>query len=75
MIALLIFCCFTDKMCVISFFLDGHEGKRRNPRNVIRPDPRGVVGGGKHLLVGYVTGQLTLSFWWMRSISERGNDI
>lgn len=30
------------------------------PRNVIRPDPRGVVGGGggEHLLVGYVTGQL-----------------
>lgn len=50
MIALLIFCCFTDKMCVISFFLDGHEGKRRNPRNVIRPDPRGVVGGGETLI-------------------------
>lgn len=46
-------------MCVISFFFkNGHEGKRRNPRNVIRPDPRGVVGGGEHLLVGYVTGQL-----------------
>lgn len=75
MIALLIFCCFTDKMCVISFFLDGHEGKRRNPRNVIRPDPRGVVGGWGTLIGRLRNWTTSLSFWWMRSISERGNDI
>lgn len=62
-------------MCVISFFFkNGHEGKRRNPRNVIRPDPGGVVGGGT--LIGRLRNWTTsLSFWWMGSISERDNDI
>lgn len=62
-------------MCVISFFLKmDMKDKRRNPLNVIRPDPRGVVGGGT--LIGRLRNWTTsLSFWWMGSISERDNDI